>query len=61
MTNFERIKAMTVDEMATFLEGITNPHCECSYCFVREICFEVDGGCETVFAKWLESEVQEND
>lgn len=45
ITNFERIKAMSVDEMANFLmdfvtEALTNPKC-------------------IVVKNWLESEVQE--
>lgn len=45
MTNFERIKAMSVEELADFLmdfvtEALTNPKC-------------------IVVQKWLESEVEE--
>ena len=47
MTNYDRIKAMSVEEMAEFLmrftiEALMNPRC-------------------TVVKKWLESEAEEND
>lgn len=56
MTNFERIKAMSVDEMAKLL-------CDCSDCgndgcYGNDLCIQGDGACNGL-VKWLESEVEE--
>lgn len=53
MTNFERIKAMSVEEMAELL-------CKCSdctngLCYGNDLCRYGQNGC----LKWLESEVEE--
>lgn len=54
MTNFERIKAMTIEEMVEFIHGITT-----------SIAVKLNGeyvSNETEYIKqWLEIEVQEND
>ena len=60
MTNFEKIKQMSVEEMATFL------YCykECSYkCLVSKGCKDCRKRCETEISikEWLESEVQEDE
>lgn len=57
MTNFEKIKQMSVEEMAKcFYSHSTN----CNSCFLFNFCVENDGlGCIEVFEKWLESEVSE--
>ena len=54
MTNFERIKQMTVEEMASYfcIGGLPicplhAPHCK-------------DNKCPECFKKWLESEVDDN-
>ena len=64
MTNYERIKAMSVEEMAEF---ITN-YIRCEHCPVTDICwgnggYNEDGNwcsCQKWFQQWLESEA-END
>ena len=55
MTNFERIKQMSVEEMASYfcIGGLPicplhAPHCK-------------DNKCPECFKKWLESEVRDND
>lgn len=55
MTNFERIKAMSLDEMAEVMakEG-------CFYCEYATI-DDCGGWCKEGFRKWLESEVTENE
>lgn len=55
MTNFERIKAMSLDEMAGVMakEG-------CYYCEYATI-DDCGGWCKEGFRKWLESEVTENE
>ena len=52
MTNFEKIKAMTVEEMAKLLFELTSP-CGYTRC--------LDGNCFECVKKYLESEVEEND
>lgn len=58
MTNFEKIKNMTVEEMAKWLQDVIS---DCDYCpFFTESCDD----CYTCFAgimKGLESEVEKND
>lgn len=51
MTNFEKIKAMDIDELAIFFQG------DCTFC----VCFSEPGrcslSCKEGIKKWLESEV----
>lgn len=55
MTNFERIKAMSLDEMA---EQIAANSCHnCVYVFSEEPC---RGRCTEGTRKWLESEAEDN-
>lgn len=63
-TNFERIKAMSVEEMAEFIEAIVG-EIDCGYCPAYSIC-KVSDGCKANLEKWLfsdciESEVQEDE
>ena len=55
MTNYERIKAMSIDELSTFIHEISN--CEmndCCMCPLRgSVCTE------SGVTEWLESEVEE--
>ena len=52
MTNFERIKAMTVEEMAEFFGEV-----ECYECpFAGIVCETFSDDCAKHFIKWLESE-----
>lgn len=51
MTNFERIKAMSVEEVVKVIK-----HHGCSVCPLNKdsLCFEL--GCSKSIKKWLESE-----
>ena len=55
MTNFEKIKAMSVEEMAKLLRT----HLICDYCihYYEKSCGGF--GCLNGIIKWLESEVEE--
>ena len=61
MTNFEKIKAMSVEELTAFIIENTTPDI-CSFC-VQPRCLYVSGGdsCddyERIIKEYLESEVQ---
>ena len=62
MTNFERIKQMSVEEMALLLMKVN-----CSYdipCMLEiSDCKypHIDNNCSICFKEWLESEVEDND
>lgn len=51
MTNFDRIKDMSVEELADLL-------CEDNCRIVNGNNRTCDGGCESCIREWLESEVQ---
>lgn len=55
MTNYERIKKMSVDEIADLLDG------ECCYCaYINETCtYDNDMHCANGIKLWLNSEVGE--
>ena len=57
MTNYEKIKAMSVEEMAEFL----NKGANCVVCKCWDYCLG-DGSCDCLkgITKYLESEVEEN-
>lgn len=61
MTNFEKIKHMSVEEMAEFICDASNTDaCDrCEYC---EICDDIDpnidNACEIGVKLWLESEAE---
>lgn len=60
MTNFERIKNMSVEEMADKLERMSNY--VCVYYDCEECPFDIIGSrgcCISGFTDWLESEVEE--
>lgn len=59
-TNYEKIKNMTVDEMAEFMDYInTQTACD-KYCIYKDetscVCKEDD--CKTVLKQWLLSEAE---
>lgn len=56
MTNFDRIKQMTVEEMAEWLDSFSYTNCECC-AYKGAPCSGVT--CEEGHTKWLESEVTE--
>lgn len=63
MNNFEKIKAMNIDEMAEFLSR----HVSCNFCLVNCPHVKVTNirewanlpSCKQYFKQWLESEVRE--
>lgn len=56
ITNFERIKQMSIEEMADY---IACRMC-CSTCPIKPVCIHDHViGCRNVFRKWLESEAEE--
>lgn len=57
MNNFEKIKAMDIDEMAEFLP-IAGDHCEVCI-FYRTTCPQNGTSCNEVIKQWLESDVEE--
>ena len=70
MTNFERIKAMTVEELAEMLfDEANNSYNYCDYCpnqrYYAPHCAAADTktGCKNAIMQWLneESEVQGNE
>lgn len=58
LTNFEKIKAMTVEEMADFISTITScDDCSCDYCQ-----YHIEDNCPKLYTvDWLNQEVEEND
>lgn len=57
MTNFERIKAMSVEEMVEFMIYPT----DCPYCPKKDLCNNLPVFYrKNCLKKWLESEVDEN-
>ena len=56
MTNYERIKAMSVEEMAEFLDDAIDKECFCCV-YKHKNCYNID--CKTGYTEWLESEVTE--
>lgn len=61
LTNFERIKTMTVEELIDWCRY----KFDCPYCPAWEYCGAEDiaeaGNCKSALKIWLEKEVQEND
>lgn len=56
-TNFERIKAMSIEEMAEWICGIYDEN-ETPYCADKYISgYTIPDYCETEIQKWLESEI----
>lgn len=60
MKNFDRIKNMTVEEMASEIDRISGYLCDRCGCKECPLNFSDKYGCEqTGFADWLNSEVKE--
>ena len=51
LTNFEKIKTMSVEEMAEFLDGCSD--CEC--CTLKDMACDIE--CHVNIREWLELEV----
>ena len=70
MTNYERIKAMSVEEMTRFINCCfctsSNDFISCKTCFIEKLCEEMNQDCmqiecdEKIIKQWLKSEA-END
>lgn len=61
MTNFEKIKSMSIDEMACSDMGIFS---SCPYDIVEtgfDICRNFNGDCIACTKHWLESEAENNE
>lgn len=58
MTNFERIKAMSVEELASFLCACSD--CRNGMCWGNDLCTPGDGTCNGL-VKYLESEVADDE
>lgn len=62
MTNFERIKNMSVEELA---KGLDRLSIDCKECPICEFCDNIRSEvrrvpfCKTVWKQWLKSEVEE--
>ncbi|MGN1153569.1 MAG: hypothetical protein ACI4S3_06035 [Candidatus Gastranaerophilaceae bacterium] len=52
MNNYEKIKNMTLDEMAEFFSNLDN----CEYCMFRKYC-SLDIKCKELHKLWLEKEI----
>ena len=52
MNNYERIKNMTLDEMAEFIAENVN----CDTCCLTDIACSVDLECDEVIKQWLQKE-----
>lgn len=59
MTNYEKIKSMSMEEMAAFIDTI-DKHCQC--CAhnrnIDGVCHVSLDTCESGVSKWLESEAE---
>lgn len=56
-TNYDRIRNMSIDEMAEYITNIT---ISCENCPVYEKCsITAEVNCSDMMKKWLESEVEE--
>ena len=64
ITNYDRIKNMSVEEMAGFIGRICRRLEDCCYCPAEDFCHKNSielacCGCEIVILNWLEREVTE--
>ena len=56
MNNFEKIKNMTLDEMAEFIAENIN----CGSCCLTDTACPVDLECDEVVKQWLQQESEDN-
>ncbi len=62
MTNYDKIKAMSIDEMVDFLAIYNDRACiRCEDCHMKEHCEYPVTPCDVSARKWLESEVDNNE
>ena len=61
MTNYEKIKSMSIEEMADFLGIYNDRSCvTCENCIMKSHCEYPILGCEENALKWLIEEVESN-
>lgn len=61
MTNFERIKQMSIEELSQFLMKVNCAYdMECMYGIAECKYSNMDNNCSLCFRDWLESEVENN-
>lgn len=56
MNNFEKIKAMDIEEMAKFLENMTINYDSCHYCYIKDFCKDKCPNCYLAYKQWLQQE-----
>lgn len=69
MTNFEKIKLMSKEELTAEIIDVLPPSCSCEVCWLRDICEKKESCAKSVkkhlmmgkgkISKWLESEADE--
>lgn len=61
MTKYEKIKAMSIDEMVEFLEAVGDSPCTtiCNNFDKCRLNISIERICKNHFKEWLESEVEE--
>ena len=59
MTNYERIKNMSIEEMALFLVKVNNSYSDCMVGVDDCKYPKIGNNCILCFKQWLESEVEE--
>lgn len=59
MTNYECIKAMSVEQMAVMLaDEIPHGDCYgCNMCYLHNLPYRLNNSCQDAWLEWLESEV----
>lgn len=58
MTNYERIKNMSIDEITNFLHDDCDGVCECCVFNRNPNCYENADKCKLGIKEWLESEIE---
>lgn len=61
MNNFEKIKAMGIEEMADAFVNITDNFAFCSECMIYGYCEGKLPNCYFAIKQWLEAEIEEVD
>lgn len=61
MSQADRIRCMTDEELAEMLGALAEPLCDCRQCPARDKCDSLASAtdnCKEIFAKWLQSPVE---
>ena len=59
MTNYDRIKAMSIEDMVRFIRDYVFGVCGCCIFSENENCYDNEDKCKFGIKQWLESEVEE--